>query len=121
METPTNKTLAGILAFAPLVAVMLYMVFFFGFIFAMEDQMNSTTQMPDGLLGFLASLALLMLVTFVSMVYFVVHSVRNPRLNSDNRIIWLLVNLFAGAIGHILYFFMVINEEGKGNDGSSMF
>lgn len=46
------------------------------------------------------------------LIFFIMHLVRNKKIDSTERIIWILVLLFAGIIGYPIYWYMRIWKEG---------
>ena len=56
-----------------------------------------------GGLAIAALLALVGFAIFVLWLWALIHAIKNPRLDSTMRIIWVLVILFTSPIGPILY------------------
>ncbi len=63
-------------------------------------------------LGFLCFFGVIMLISLASMglvIYALIDAIKNPALE-DNRIIWILVILFVGPIGALVYLFVGKNK-----------
>jgi phosphotransferase system glucose/maltose/N-acetylglucosamine-specific IIC component len=46
------------------------------------------------------------ILVFIFWVWMLIDAIRNPELDSTMRIVWILVIVFTGIIGAIIYFFM---------------
>lgn len=114
--TRGNKILLGILAFFPIGYILFFMLFIAFFILSMFTTMATTAdpsgRLPPPMMGpFFALFGLhflAMLVMFGQVIAYIVLLFRNPRLRDNERIIWLLVILLAGAIGAPIYWYMHI-------------
>ena len=47
------------------------------------------------------------------MIYFIIHAINNPRVKSEERIIWVLVFIFTSSIGFPIYWGIRIWPEEK--------
>ena len=45
------------------------------------------------------------------LVFFIIHMINNKKLDSTERLVWILVFLFAGVIGYPVYWYMRIWTE----------
>jgi len=92
----------------------IYMVIFFSFFFTMMHhvQQQQPELMPEMFfqnIGLVFGFAILMMLcTLGLLIYFIIHVVNNTVIDSTERIIWVLVFIFAGMIGFPVYWYMRI-------------
>lgn len=109
----TGKILLGIATILPFILWMLGILSFFPSAFhAPPDDVSH----PAGVLWALGVSTILLILTVVGslalFVYYLVHVINNPRLDSNSRLIWALVILFFANIGFIVYWlFQIWREE----------
>lgn len=115
MQKRTNKALAGIMAFAPIVALIIMFIPLFSMIIEIErmERYGIRNEIPDGLILFIAFVGLAVILSLAGFIYYLVHAANNPYLNKDNRLAWIIIMIFGGSIAHIVYFFMYIVPEGN--------
>ena len=58
--------------------------------------------------GMVAAIILLAMCSLGLLVYFIIHSINNKAIDSTERIIWVLIFIFAGMIGFPVYWYMRI-------------
>lgn len=110
----TNKSLYAAMAFAPIVVVVLGVLVFLAAI--PELASLEQNRMPDeDTIGVLTSAILLVTVggvlSLASMVLFIIHSTKNPKIPEKERIFWIIGFFLANGILQIAYFFIFINKE----------
>ncbi|MFM2377070.1 MAG: hypothetical protein RLZZ165_2167 [Bacteroidota bacterium] len=113
----TNKTLYGILAFAPL-AIVLPMMMFLGSMVAdvaAHPTLYEGGQLPPSFLGILFLSGIGALVGIISLVMFLIHASKNSHIPDQSRILWVLIIILAGTIGSIIYYFVWIRKEDELN------
>jgi len=61
-----------------------------------------------GLISALAGFLVLAvgLLMFIFWVWMLIDAIRNPRLNSTEKLIWVLVIIFVSLLGALIYFFV---------------
>ena len=114
----SSKALIGVLSFLPIILLVALFVMMFGLIprmFEWENYDPAPQEIfsafgPMFVLGFgmgILSLGLL--------IFFIMHLLRNKTMDSTERIIWILVFLFAGIVGYPIYWYMRVwkNEQGS--------
>jgi len=69
----------------------------------------------DGFMGMFLIVAVLMIVTLADLVVFIMHAIKNKAVNETERIVWILVFVFAGVIGFPIYWYMRIHKAGDNN------
>ena len=111
----SRKLLLGILSFLPMILIVLYFISFFSFFITIlrhaqeEDQLQ---QLVLERIGWVIGVALLM--GFISLglkIYFIIHAINNATIDSTERLVWILVFIFAGMIGYPVYWYMRIWKE----------
>jgi hypothetical protein len=58
--------------------------------------------------GMIVTMVLLGLLSLAVMVYFLVHAINNKLLNSDERLVWILVFIFVGMVSFPIYWYLRI-------------
>ena len=110
----SQKFFLGILTFLPFILFAIYIAFFITLFFdffrqpqVLEDHefffANFYPVAAIGLLMALSSLGLL--------IYYIIHAVNNKQIDSSERLIWILVFIFAGMIGFPIYWYMRIWKQ----------
>lgn len=108
----TNAIVVGFITFLPIILMGVYFVWFLAFFVKMINQAGPANQPPEAFFGNMAGMMLLVgligLLFVGLLIYYIMHVVNNSRLDSNERIIWILVFLFAGMIGFPVYWYMRI-------------
>jgi hypothetical protein len=104
-----NKTLYGMLAFGPIV---LMIIGFLGIIGAAVAEIGRPTSEPP--LIFWAFLGLILIsgvLSLISLIMFILHISRNRQLDDGGRIGWIIGMVFAHGVVAIVYFFMYVAKD----------
>lgn len=117
--TRSKKIFIGLLAFLPLIASAIFLIFFFTSFFPeivkMEHGHGDVT--PEfffsNMMGFIAWVIALVFVQLGLMIFFIIHAMNNKRVKNEERIIWVLVFIFASTIGFPIYWGIRIWPEEK--------
>ncbi len=115
----SKKVIIGILAFLPLISAAIFFIYFFATIFPeilrMEQQHGDVP--PDfffgNMMGFIASVIILVFVQLALMIYFIIHTINNKRVKNEERIIWVLLFIFVSTIAYPIYWGIRIWPEEK--------
>jgi len=110
----SSKIFTGLLSFLPLIliGVLIFQVFaLFPQFFEWDKHepeaytvfATITPLLITGILTGVLSLGLL--------VFFIIHMINNKKLDSTERLVWILVFLFAGVIGYPVYWYLRIWNE----------
>lgn len=114
MNTPLGKLSAGLLTMLPLVLLVLFVIAMFGGLYNTEP-LGGETSDPNLIflnLGYAMILLVLFALTSLAMtVYYLVHIINNPRLESGQRLFWALFILLMGPLGCLLYWIFQIWRE----------
>ncbi len=114
----SSKILTGILSFLPIIlgVVIIFQVFsLFPNFFQWDEHEPDpytvfSTMWPVFMTGIIAAI-----VGLGALIFFIVHMLNNKRVETNERIIWILVFIFTGSIGFPIYWYMRIwkteNEE----------
>ncbi|MFZ1699860.1 MAG: hypothetical protein WBO10_15540 [Pyrinomonadaceae bacterium] len=106
----TQKILLGIASGWPIVYMFLFVAFIFGMVALSSGN-------PGGGLetifagGFVILIVLHLITIFLTlglMIFYIIHAVKNTRLDSNMRIIWILVFFFGGMLGLPVYWYLQI-------------
>ncbi|MEO1053074.1 MAG: hypothetical protein AAFX87_20740 [Bacteroidota bacterium] len=114
-----KKILLGISTIVPILAIMLIFVLFFSLFFstfyAFDDQQQiddiSPTIVQTGIMSYVLAILMIAGLSIFHLVYFLIHVVNNKMVDSNERLIWILVFLLAGTIGFPVYWYMRIWKE----------
>lgn len=117
--TRSKKIFIGLLAFLPLIASAVFVLFFFTSFFPeiikMDQEHGDIT--PEfffsNMMGFIAWVIALVFVQLGLMIFFIIHTMNNKRVKNEERIIWVLVFIFASTIGFPIYWGIRIWPEEK--------
>lgn len=113
----TNKTLYGLMAFAPLIMVIPVMVLMFSFMAEVMDHpaRYSNGQMPTQF-GMMMVFALISgTVGLLCMIMYLMHAIKNPHIPYNSRTMWIILIVLAGTVGMIVYYFTWIRKEDQLN------
>lgn len=105
----SKKVMIGILAFLPLVSAAVFIIYFFATLFPeilrMEQEHGDVP--PEfffgNMMGFIASVIILVFVQLALMIYFIIHTINNKRVKNEERIIWVLLFIFVSTIAYPIY------------------
>ena len=110
----STKLLLGLLSFLPIImgAVIVFMVISMIPSFIQWDNYEPDPYevfdifRPIFLIGFFAGV-----ISIGLLIFFIMHLVRNKKIESTERIIWVLVFLLASGIGYPIYWYMRIWKD----------
>ncbi len=116
----SKKIWIGILSFLPLFFAAILLIYMFAaFLPAiLEMDRHGDGDIPPALF-FSHFMPFILLCIFIGilhlglMIYFIIHAINNQRVKSEERIIWVLVFIFANSIGFPIYWGIRIWPEEK--------
>jgi phospholipase D-like protein len=116
----SNKLWLGILTFSPLVFLTIFIIWFVSiFINNIYILENSAGQPPIEIFRLMMTafifLALAIIVKLGLMIYYIIHVSDNQDNDNNKKILWILIFVFVGTIGNIIYFFMEIVPSSNTN------
>lgn len=112
-----SKFWQGFFALAPIIMVFFLIAAYFIFlIFMFNDieRLDHSGDMPASVvLGnlsiFFIFIFLLILVSFGSLIFYIVHAVKNPNLKHNNLLlVWILLFFFANGLGQLIYWLVEV-------------
>ena len=113
--SPAKKTIIAILTLLPILFMILYFVSIFSFIRDAQHMPGAGgTDNPEEIMGSFASMfayiGIAVLLTLGMLIFYIYDITKNPRFQDggNNKLIWILVVVFAGMVGMIVYFFVEI-------------
>jgi hypothetical protein len=111
----SRRMLLGILSFLPLVLLVAYIITFFSFMMHIFQHVQDEDVMPQLVLehiGGIVAIALLMGLSHLGLlIYFIIHAINNKAVEGTERIVWILIFIFAGIVGFPIYWYMRIWKE----------
>lgn len=111
----TQKTLLGIASGWPIVYIVLFIAFIFGMIALSAGEPSGGSELdPIFGGGFVVLMIVHMLTIFMSLgltVFYIVHAIMTTRLDSNMRIIWIVLFFFGGMIAEPVYWYLQIWKE----------
>ena len=110
------KMISGIAAFLPIVCFIWAMWSIFSMVTGSIDLAAHKSHNPaaeaDMMFGDMRDMILafigLTVVSLGVMIYFIIHSVNNKLIDSNEKIVWILVFVFTGMIGFPIYWYLKI-------------
>ena len=107
----STKLILGLLSFLPIIlgAVMVVMIFSLIPSFIEWDRYEPGAHEvfevfgPIFIIGFFTTI-----LSIALLIFFIMHLVRNKKVDGTERVIWVLVFLLAGGIGYPIYWYMRI-------------
>lgn len=105
----SKKIWLGILSFLPIIFGIVILIYIFtGFLPTMLRLGHEGAQEnPLIILSTIAPLLMIVIIAVILhlalLIYFIIHVINNTRVKHEERIIWILVFLFASSIGFPIY------------------
>ena len=112
-----NKFWQGFFALAPIIMVFFLIAAYFVFLIFMFNDIEQLGDPDDvsasvvlgNLSIFLVFVFVMILVSFGSLIYYIVHAVRNPNLKQNNLLlVWILLFFFANGLGQLIYWLVEV-------------
>jgi len=109
----STKIWLGILTFMSLIFFIIYIVGFFTiFINHLPEIENDSSNFPmEFFMSFIRIFSFLLLSLIIKvglMIYYIIHASNNSNNDSSKKIMWILILVFVGFIGNIVYYFLEI-------------
>ncbi|MEP2935660.1 MAG: PLDc N-terminal domain-containing protein [Gilvibacter sp.] len=107
----SKKLWLGIFTFLPTLFIIGYLVSFFAFFMGISQSAFEQSE-PESLFASFGVLFLFLFLAIITglamMIYYIIHAAKNKAFTENNRLIWILVLIFASGVGAIVYFFVNI-------------
>ncbi|HEX5026471.1 MAG TPA: PLDc N-terminal domain-containing protein [Agriterribacter sp.] len=115
----SRKLFIGLLSFLPLVFLLLYFAWFVGLFLKMLLTAGAggdpTAEMPayffDNIVWLIVLVVFTALLSLGLLIYFIVHVINNKAIDSSEKLIWILVFVFAHILGYPIYWYMRIWKD----------
>ncbi len=109
----STKIWLGILTFSSILFFIIYLVGFFTiFINHIPELESNTGEFPldffKSIIGIFPFLVLSLILKIALMIYYVIHASNNTNNDNSKKIMWILILVFVGFIGNIVYYFLEI-------------
>lgn len=108
----SRKLLLGLFSLLPMLFLVIYFIVFFSFFITIIRNSHNPDLLPEMMLEHIGSIIAFMLLMVITklgtLIYFIIHAVNNPAIDGTERIVWILVFIFAGMIGFPVYWYMRI-------------
>lgn len=108
-----KKIILGVLTFIPVVFFALCLFIFLRFFFVSLSSPQYDPYLNEEY--FITNLALLIVLILASivigvgmMIYYIVHANSNPKFDSNQKLIWILILVLTSFLGNIVYYFVEI-------------
>ena len=108
----SKKIIIGLLSLLPIVFFIIYFIQFYTFFVEMLDW--GAYQEPDPrefMRTFMPLFLLVLIKVLISvglLIYFLINAINNKKIDSGERIVWILTFIFVGFIAFPLYWYMRI-------------
>lgn len=114
----SSKIFIGILSFMPIILVIVFFTLFlrlFPMIFEWEHYEPAPGEVFSVFAPIIILAVIMALISLGLLVFFIIHLVGNKTMDSTERVIWILVFLFAGIVGYPIYWYLRVwkNEQGS--------
>lgn len=110
--TRNQKIVLGVLTFSPILLLIFYFIAIFSTVFGVISAAESGQGSPENFMVSLVSafgiIGLMLLITFGLMIYYLIHITKNPRIEGNMQVVWILLIVFAGLVGNMVYWFVHI-------------
>ena len=110
----SSKLFIGILSFLPIILLLVFLFMLFG-MFPTFFQWDKYEPAPQEVFSAFAPLFFLGfamgILSIGLLIFFIMHLLRHKALDSTERIIWILVFLFAGIVGYPIYWYMRVWKD----------
>jgi formate/nitrite transporter FocA (FNT family) len=111
-----KKIILGVLTLLPIVFLVLYFLsFIFLFLGIFNSAQNQTEPDVNFFIGNFIFMFLLIFIAVIAalgtMIYYIIHITNNTTFDSNQRLMWILILVFAGLIGNAVYWYMYIWKE----------
>ncbi len=104
----------GLLTFVPPVHIVVFMFAIFAMFIVGGTTGEDTGLGPFSVIGFILLIALHVFVVFLTLgltVFYIIHALKNDKLDQNLRIIWVLLIFFGAILTMPAYYFMNIWKE----------
>lgn len=113
--TNRYKIFTGILSVMPIILFLVYIIMFIISITSIVAKADSFENDPFAVFSTFGTIFIALicfaLFALADLIFFLMHAINNKSLKDNERIIWVLVFVFAGMIGYPIYWYMRIYTQ----------
>jgi uncharacterized membrane protein len=110
----SSKVFVGILSFLPLVLLIVLLFMFFR-IFPTIIEWGNYEPSPQEVFSYFGPIFILGfgigILSLGLLIFFIIHLIGNKTMDSTEKIIWILVFLFAGIVGYPIYWYLRVWKD----------
>ncbi len=116
----SSKIWLGILTFLPILFIAFFFISFFTVLITQIPELEkNSNEFPieflKSIFGAILFLILAIIIKIGLMIYYIIHASDNILNDNTKKIMWILILVFIGSIGSILYYFMEIYPSDNKN------
>ncbi len=117
-----SKFWQAFFALTPIIVFFGFFIVYFLFIFSIFSNIEdfeangniSTSLIFGNIVWFFVFIILTILISFGSLIFYIVHAVQNPNLKENNLlVVWVLLFVFVSGIGQLIYWLVEIVGKRK--------
>ncbi len=123
----SSKTWTGIIGFLPFLLFIVYMGWFFGsFADIMVTAINQErapveVEFVKNMMSMILLAIIMGMAALAAMIIYIIHVVNNKSIESGEKIVWIVLFIFAGLIAYPVYWFMRIKDGPAQQPGEPRF
>ena len=111
-----QKLIVGVFTFLPFILIPYYLFEFFHFFLEMirsgiHNEEPDPVELIQSMVPMFIAIGLISLLSIGLLIFYIIHIVNNKLINSTERIVWVLLFVFAGLLAFPIYFFMRVWKD----------
>ena len=106
-----TKIVVGILTLLPLIGIFFYIGLIISFIGQGDGFAPDGAGLSKNIIWMVLMLGLSILLGFGLLIFYIVHAVNNKKLDSNERIMWILLFVFVSTIAFMIYWVLKIWQD----------
>lgn len=114
-----QKILMLLIALLPMIFFVTYFFMFFDMMFSRSQELFRSPEngfFPPFMWRLMIPMGLAAISQLLVLILYLLHAMKNPRLKEGNdRLVWILVLLFANFIGAVIYWWLQIWQDKEKN------
>jgi NADH:ubiquinone oxidoreductase subunit 5 (subunit L)/multisubunit Na+/H+ antiporter MnhA subunit len=107
----SSKLFVGLISFVPIILLIIFFIFFFRFfdnIFVWSGYEPEPREVFDAFRPMFMLAIIMSLISLGLLAFFIIHVIQNKKIESTEKIVWVLVFFFASIVGFPVYWYMRI-------------
>ena len=119
--TKNKKILLGVLTILPFAFIFLYLIVFIAMFLLIS--LSTTSANEANPFVFIGGFSFAFIFIFAAIalslglfIYYIIHVTQNKKLDSNDRLLWILVMVFAHQIGYMVYWYLKIWKDDENDD-----